>query len=526
MQPKPVEIEVNVSKVVRAKRWIVLRMLSRIEDFPKFMPNVESNNVLETLEDGAITEWNVVFDGIPIHWYERDTFDFSNFAISFQAIKGDLTEFEGRWQLKQNPNGTEVQLSVRAVVGIPGIDQLVSGKLRETIVRNFQLMLDSIDARITATRYASFKRGGRRDILGFGIIGHPYNLRHLVRYLKLLKPNFEMPTEEFLSKIYEMVPSYKMYDIKEFTSQTGKKTHGCFIVSTFIPDMLSIGLDRVFQKVIEACKVAEANEVGIVSLGGFTSIAGEKFGKEISQAVNVPVTTGNTFTVAMAIEGVRRACELMEVNLSDATAVVIGGTGDIGSACTRILAEKVKRIIITGRTPENLRLVGSELERAGSTKIGMSLDNNQAVEEADIVIAAASTTQSILDVSRIKSGAIVCDIGYPKNISYTEQKRDDILIFSGGLTQMPQEIDLGFDIGLPSPRVMYGCFAEAIVLDLESRYESFSFGKGKITKENVQLVSEMGKRHGFQLAPFYWGNRLISETDIGMIRKNKRAMAR
>ena len=522
MDLKPIEIEVNVSKIVRAKRWLVLRMISKIQDFPKFMPNVKNNRILETTEDGAVTEWNVDFDGIPIHWIERDTFDFANFTISFKATDGDLKKFEGKWLLKQNPHGTEVQISVRTFIGIPAIDLLVSTKIHETIKRNFQLMLDSIEARITAKRYASFKRGEQKDILGFGIIGHPYNLNHLVRYLKLLKPDFERPSEKFLSKIYEMVPSYKMYDIKEFKSQTGKKTRGCFIVSTFVPDMLSLGLEMVFQKVIEACKVAEANEIGIVSLGGFTSIAGEKFGKEISQAVNVPVTTGNTFTVAMAIKGIEKSCELMEINLSDATVAIIGGTGDIGSACARILCERVRKIIITGRTPENLKWIQIQLHRIGRSEIGVSLDNNQAVTEADVVIAAASSTQSILDINRIKSGAVVCDIGYPKNISYQEHKRDDILIFSGGLTEMPQEVSLGFDIGLPAPRTMYGCFAEAIILDLENCYESFSFGKGNITKENVQMIWEMGKKHGFQLAPFYWGNQLITEKKIDAIKKNKR----
>jgi len=522
MHLEPVEIEVNVSKIIRTKRWIVLRMISKIQDFSKFMPNVISNKVLETTEDGAVTEWNVMFDEIPIHWIEKDTYDFSNFTISFKATEGDLEAFEGKWVLKQNPHGTEVQVWVRAVIGIPAVEQMVASRIHSTLKRNFQKMLDSLEERIVAARYASFKRGDRKNILGFGIIGHPYNLAHLTRYLKLLKPDLHVPSREFLSKIYEMVPSYKMYDIGEFKSVTGKRTRGCFIVSTFIPDMLSLGIEKVFQKVVEACKVAEANEIGIVSLGGFTSIAGEKFGKQISESVNVPVTTGNTFTVAMAIKGVEKSCELMEINLSEATVAIIGGTGDIGSACARILCERAKKVIVTGRTLENLKWIQIQLQRVGSAEIGVSLDNNQVAGESDVIIAAASSTHSIVDINRIKSGAVVCDIGYPKNISYLEHARNDILIFSGGLAEMPQEVNLGFDIGLPSPKVMYGCFAEAIILDLEERYESFSFGKGNITRENVQAIYEWGVKHGCKLAPFYWGNRLITEKDIREILKNKK----
>src|SRR3989338_10708962 len=519
---KPVEIEVNISKIIRAKRWIVLRMLSKIQDFPKFMPNVVSCKIVETREEGAVTEWNVMFDEIPIHWIEEDTYDLANFTLSFKATEGDLEAFEGKWILKQNPHGTEVQVWVRVVIGIPGIEQMVATRIHSTLKRNFQKMLDSLESRIISARYASFKRGGRKDILGFGIIGHPYNLGHLMRYLKLLKPDFHAPSREFLSKVYEMVPSYKMYDIGEFKSITGKRTRGCFIISTFVPDMVLLGVDKVFQKVVEACKVAEANEIGIVSLGGFTSIVGEKFGKQISESVNVPVTTGNTFTVAMAVKGIERSCELMEINLSDATVAIIGGTGDIGSACARIFCDRAKKVIVTGRTPENLKWIQLQLQRIGKAEVGISLDNNQVAAEADVVVAAASSTNSIVDINRIKSGAVVCDIGYPKNISYLEHTRNDILIFSGGLTEMPQELNLGFDIGLPSQKTMYGCFAEAIILDLEDRYESFSFGKGNITGENVQAIYEWGLKHGFKLAPFYWGSRLTTEREIRDILKNKK----
>ena len=140
MDLKPIEIEVNVSKIIRAKRWVVLRMISKIQDFPQYMPNVISNKVLEITEEGAVTEWNVMFDEIPIHWIEEDTYDFSNFTISFKAREGDLKTFEGKWVLKQNPHGTEVQVWVRAVIGIPAIEQMVANRIHSVLKRNFQKM--------------------------------------------------------------------------------------------------------------------------------------------------------------------------------------------------------------------------------------------------------------------------------------------------------------------------------------------------------------------------------------------------
>jgi len=114
-------------------------------------------------------------------------------------------------------------------------------------------------------------------------------------------------------------------------------------------------------------------------------------------------------------------------------------------------------------------------------------------------------------------------VGYPKNISYTLCKRKDILIFSGGITKLPSEFDLGFDVGLPSSRVLYGCFAEAILLALEERYENFSWGKGYISKERVAFIRKIALKHGFGLAPFFWGNKLMKEEDIMQIKENARS---
>ena len=145
-------------------------------------------------------------------------------------------------------------------------------------------------------------------------------------------------------------------------------------------------------------------------------------------------------------------------------------------------------------------------------------DNNEAVRDADIVIAAASVSHSILDIASFKPGAIVCDIGYPKNISYRECDRQDILVFSGGICSLPQEFNAGFDICLPSAKVLYGCFSEAIVLALEERYENFSWGKGNITQEKMAEILGLARKHGFELAPFFWGHRLVTDEEVRAIK--------
>ena len=112
---------------------------------------------------------------------------------------------------------------------------------------------------------------------------------------------------------------------------------------------------------------------------------------------------------------------------------------------------------------------------------------------------------------------MVCDIGYPKNISYAETDRQDIFVFSGGICSLPSEFDFGFDVGLPSTKTLYGCYAEAIILDLEEQYVNYSEGRGNITEEKVNEITAMGEKHGFGLAPFFWGHRMLTEDDLQAI---------
>lgn len=158
------------------------------------------------------------------------------------------------------------------------------------------------------------------------------------------------------------------------------------------------------------------------------------------------------------------------------------------------------------------------LQSCGPARVLGQQDNDEAVRDADVVIAAASSSRSIVDIGSFKPGAIICDIGYPKNIAYADTDREDILIFAGGICSLPQEFDSGFDIGLPSSKVLYGCFSEAIVLALEERYENFSWGKGNITREKMAEILAMAREHGFELAPFFWGRRQVSDDEVRGIR--------
>jgi len=490
-------------------------MITNIKDFPSYMPNVKKTSIEEKRPRGAITAWEVELDKMTIAWRQEDEFDIPNFCVRFKLIDGDLKHFSGVWKLEETESsGTLVSIEATARLGIPMLEDVIEDVISARIQKNFEHMLESINDQLTRQRYRNIHNRAQSDIRGFAVIGHPYNLEHLIRYFKFFQPDFEAPSEKFLMKAFSLAPAYCANNIDRFTSATGKKTHGHFLMCPIIPAIMVLNPEKVVDKVVEACRVAEQLGVGIVGLGGFTSMASEQFGKALLDQVHVPLTSGNSFTVAMVIAGIEKAAELMGITLSNAKTTIIGGTGDIGQACARILARRVKELTITSRTEKNLLRVQALLQQEGTADIHISGDNDAASKDADIIIAAASSMSTIVDFHSFKPGAVICDVGYPKNISYTDCDRKDIFIFSGGICSIPTEFKSGFDIGMPASNVLYGCFAESILLDLEERYENYSWGRGNITPERVATIRAIGEKHGFTLSPFFWGDQIQSEDQI------------
>lgn len=512
-------IEINISRVIPSPKWKIIRLLTKVWEFPTYMPNVKEVTVLQKGRRRIKTKWLIQVDKVPISWIEEDSLAFARDSICFKAVEGDLEDFKGEWLFKEHPEGTLVTVNIYLRVDIPVIKDFAEAYIKKLLTRNFEAVLDALERRLISVKYASYKRGDVQTLAGFGIIWHLYNFNHLERCLKMLNPDFKMPSREFISQLFNITPPFKLYDILDFKSKTGQSTNGCFIIATFIPDMIEKDIWAIFSKVVRACKIAEKNGVGIVTLGGFTSIVTERIGQEIEREVDVPVTTGNTFTAAMAIDGVLKAAGLLSMDISTAKVAIVGGTGDIGSACARVLVDKVRQLTITGRTKTNLRRISTELTKRRKAKIIATTDNELAVKDADIVIAAASVAQSILKIDWFKSGSIICDVGFPKNVPYVPTSRQDIMIFSGGLAKTPSSITFPVDTGLPATDAIYGCFAEAIILALEKRYENFSFGRGNITLEKMDEIRQMGKKHGFEVSGFYWGDKLMDESMIGRVKE-------
>jgi fatty aldehyde-generating acyl-ACP reductase len=341
----------------------------------------------------------------------------------------------------------------------------------------------------------------------FALVGHQENWRAAADVFAILR-GAELPPipDDEVPKIFPWIPPRAVCRI-EVRSVLGAKVHGLYIDSFIPPDHLDSAflrdnLGRVREAVAYACR----ERAKIVSLGGFSSILVEGNIDRLSEHAGTVFTTGNSLTVAFIVRGIERMCVLEGRDLRSATLLIVGATGDVGSGAARCLAPRVKRVLLHARNPERLHTLAGELRLAGAT-VDVAPDLQHAPARADLVICAASLASPSLLLEGIVPGSIVCDAGYPKNLS---PGSSGAKVFFGGLGQVIAGITFEPDIHKvlyrqPVPNVLHGCLLEGIALALEERFEPFSHGRGFITPQRVQEIERVASRHGIRLAPLYNG---------------------
>lgn len=348
----------------------------------------------------------------------------------------------------------------------------------------------------------------------FAFIIHPIELDDVYRKLKFMK-NWPDPLVE---RVLKVLPPFKVSEITGVRSAHAE-TSGYFVSCPLTSrQMVSLPEKQVINKIIKAGKVAEKLGARIVGLGAMTSVVGDA-GITVAKNLNIAVTTGNSYTVATALEGTKKAAAMMGIDLTQAEVLIVGATGSIGSVCARILARDVKYLTLLARDKKKLDHLASRILKETGLAAKVSNDVRRSVQRADIIIAVTGSAEAVIDVEDLKPGCVVCDVARPRDVSRrAAQLRDDVLIIEGGVVEVPGPVDFGFNFGFP-PGTSYACMAETMLLALEGRFESFSLGRD-MTVSQIDEITRIAAKHGFKLGGFRSFERALTEEEIEKVKRN------
>lgn len=342
--------------------------------------------------------------------------------------------------------------------------------------------------------------------ISFALIGHQDNWEKIYELVNVSRiENGTAPLSlEKIKDVFSYIPPRDLFEINVYSSQSGV-IRGVYIETFISPDELDIKhLHTNVRKVKEACNHAAKMKIPVAALGGITSIVLECSSSSSEKIDDTFFTTGNTLTAAFIAKAVEGALSEKMISPSSANVLIIGSTGDIGTACTNYFSGKVARMLLNARKPFPLEKQAARLSESGQDTV-FSTNLNDLLPETDVLISVASSLVENCDISLLPGHAIICDAGYPKNIDHHfKWKKWDI--FYGGLGLVAK----GFET-VPSfykkfyrfavTDVVHGCLLEAVVLAMEKRFAAYSKGKGNITVSAMEEIYSMANFHGIVTAP-------------------------
>lgn len=349
----------------------------------------------------------------------------------------------------------------------------------------------------------------------FGFILHPLDVMDISRKYSFAS---KIP-QRLLEALLKMAPPVKASEITGVVSPIGEEVGGYFVGCLLTSkQMKELPLAFVQKKIIKAGLKAQELGAQIVGLGAFTAVVGDA-GITIAKHLDIPVTTGNTYTVFTALEGTRMAAKKMGYSIGESKVLIIGATGSIGAACAKILAPDLENLMLMAPDKEKLNSLAKEIKGENS-HLDLIWDTSldHLLPKAQIIISASGSFSPLIHPEDLMRGAIVCDVARPRDVAAkVAELRKDVLIIDGGIVKVPGPVEFNFDFGFPKG-TCYACMAETMILALENRLTSFTLGRN-IAVEQLEDMASMAKKHGFYLSGLRSFEREITPDTISAIRE-------
>ena len=290
-------------------------------------------------------------------------------------------------------------------------------------------------------------------------------------------------------------------------------------------EILGMKEEVLYEKLIDCSEMARRRGAGLLGLGAYTKVAGDG-GVSVARQSRIPITTGNSYSASTTMWAAREVMERLDLvprarlgNRFQAKAMIIGATGSIGRVSALLASLAFQELVLVANRPDRLLELQEEVLRfSPEVRVSVTTQSDTEISDMDLIVTATSNQAgSVLDMSLVKPGAVICDCSRPMDISKEDAAlRPDVLVIESGEIILPGNPQMNFDLGLPYPSV-YACTAETVLLALEGRFETFSISK-QLSLEKTKEIYKMGVRHGAKLSAIRGPLGLITDEKVRMCR--------
>lgn len=402
----------------------------------------------------------------------------------------------------------------------------------------------------------------------FAFLVHPVDLNNYSEFDASLASLTVEQLEDLSSRWNDMVEPF-VVSTTRIEDINGQGAFGDFIcVPKTADQLLAMDKDQAIKEISAAVQLAADRGAKIVGLGAYTSVV-TMGGRQLLPHTEVALTTGNSYTVVSGVEALVTAAKKIGMDLGTVTGAVVGAGGAIGKALSLLLSEQVQRLILVGNpqrpekseyrmlkvavemvqhlkslseaghqfSPGSLGSYVAELKDLPSNEesltiwvdyvkglldqgapLTITVDSQEHVPQADIIMIATSSLDTLITPDVVKQGAVICDMSRPSNVSEAVlEERPDVLVIDGGVIAVPHAPDLGWNFGFEEGTA-FACMSEAIMLALEKHYEHTSLG-ADLNLAQLEMMRDLAKKHGFSLAGFRAFDRPLDPAIWERVRK-------
>jgi fatty aldehyde-generating acyl-ACP reductase len=245
--------------------------------------------------------------------------------------------------------------------------------------------------------------------------------------------------------------------------------------------------------VARAVALAASRGVAVVGLGGLTSPCtggGRLLLRELSPGITI--TNGNAYTAAVVLRNVSEATAYLGQSVARTTVAIVGCTGSVGVAASRLIAQAGHPLVLIGRSAQRVSSLLPDLV----ARFGAAARLEDA-RSADVVVLLTSDPTARLDISHVKSSAVVIDCAQPANLSaeaHTELNRSCTRAVTGGMVRIPN-YDSTLDLGFSDERDAPACLAETYLF---ARAGIRTHSVGRATADLARRLEVTAERFGIR----------------------------
>ncbi|MGQ9826910.1 MAG: serine carboxypeptidase [Roseiflexus sp.] len=354
----------------------------------------------------------------------------------------------------------------------------------------------------------------------FAFVIHPLSPKYIANHPRFRFTRY-LP-ERLVERVAAHFPPMYISKIRGIRSQaSGEEIEGLLFTLGATPrELMRHDTSFTYRRLIKCARMAERMGAKIMGLGAFTSVVGDA-GITVAQKSDIGITSGNSLTVAATLEAAKQAVVKMgATDLTRGKAMVVGATGSIGSVCARLLAQAIGDVVLVAPRVERLLALKKQIEaETPGARVTATTSADAYLAECDLIVTTTSALSGrVINVDKLKPGAVVCDVARPPDVKKEDAaRRPDVLIIESGEILLPGEPDFGFDIGLP-PGTAYACLSETALLTMEHMYGDYTLGRN-IEIEKVKEMYRLMKKHGLRLAGLRSFDEYVTDETIAEKRR-------